>query len=135
MKTAPLTIRQKEANKVVRRGARLLDRLVPDWHTKINLNSLSLGSCHDCICGQLASKAYRSLRIERNTTGWISWITGRRALAKLAIDAGLKIEFYDGDEKDLHPKKYGFLMTSKFSYKQLDIAWRNEVEKRLANKV
>lgn len=37
----------------VNRGAELLDRVMPDWRSKINVDTLNMGSPADCILGQL----------------------------------------------------------------------------------
>ncbi len=46
-----------EAKKVlvrnVRRGAKLLDGLCPDWYKLININILDLSNARNCIVGQL----------------------------------------------------------------------------------
>lgn len=37
-----------------KKGAEVLDSQIgADWHTKINLSTLDLGSCYACILGQL----------------------------------------------------------------------------------
>ena len=43
------TIEERVAN-----GAQLLDEKVPGWYKLINLATLRLSSCYDCVCGQLA---------------------------------------------------------------------------------
>jgi hypothetical protein len=37
----------------VARGARLLDQKRPDWYRDINIDTLDMGVCYDCILGQL----------------------------------------------------------------------------------
>lgn len=37
----------------VQRGAKLLDKELPGWHTRINLHNLDLNNCEQCILGQL----------------------------------------------------------------------------------
>ena len=39
--------------KTVKESAVYLDRLMPDWHMKINITFLDIGSFKDCILGQL----------------------------------------------------------------------------------
>lgn len=40
----------------VKRGAKLLDSVKPGWEDKINLEKLEMGSCSDCIVGQVGVK-------------------------------------------------------------------------------
>ena len=47
----------------VRRGAALLDRKLPGWHTRINLNTLDLNDCEACILGQLYGKYSYGLEV------------------------------------------------------------------------
>lgn len=35
-----------------RRGAELLDRKMPDWANRIDLDNLDMGSCTSCVIGQ-----------------------------------------------------------------------------------
>lgn len=37
----------------VAKGAALLDEMEPGWYQKIDLDTLSLGSCSTCVIGQL----------------------------------------------------------------------------------
>lgn len=42
-----------DAKTLVGRGVALLDERYPGWEEKINLHTLEIMSCHECICGQL----------------------------------------------------------------------------------
>jgi hypothetical protein len=42
----------------VARGAALLDQKIPGWEHQINVASLDIGSCNDCIIGQLFGGYY-----------------------------------------------------------------------------
>jgi hypothetical protein len=48
-----MRISRKEAQKVVRKGARLLDRRKSGWARRINVPELRLSSACDCVLGQL----------------------------------------------------------------------------------
>lgn len=37
----------------VRRGMDLLDEICPDWIDRVNLDTLNISSCTDCVLGQL----------------------------------------------------------------------------------
>ena len=37
-------------------GAALLDKRLPKWHRRINMEQLDIGGCKDCILGQLFSR-------------------------------------------------------------------------------
>lgn len=37
----------------VKRGIKFLDENVPDWHDRVDVQKLDLGSCQECILGQL----------------------------------------------------------------------------------
>lgn len=45
------------ASRRVARGAAFLDRVEPGWHERINLNTLKLDSCLDCVLGQLNAQS------------------------------------------------------------------------------
>lgn len=34
-------------------GAKLLDKVFPDWHLKVDPNKLKIRRCRDCVLGQL----------------------------------------------------------------------------------
>ena len=40
------------------RGAELLDRVMPGWHDKVNLDRLDMSGCSHCVLAQLAGQCY-----------------------------------------------------------------------------
>lgn len=45
--------RKTELEEQVKRGARLLDAVEPDWYLKVLMSELDLASCFKCVLGQL----------------------------------------------------------------------------------
>lgn len=43
---------QTEVSKEVKSAARLLDRTIPGWHKRIDLDKLNMGDCTVCMLGQ-----------------------------------------------------------------------------------
>lgn len=59
-----LTIQER-----VRAGVSLLDEQVPNWWNRIDLDELDIGSCYNCVLGQLFGgfiKGWNSLRLKFN---------------------------------------------------------------------
>ena len=46
----------------VQKGARLLDERMPGWEGKINLLTLNIKDCHQCILGQLYGEYSEGLK-------------------------------------------------------------------------
>jgi len=44
---------ESEITKRAKRGAELMDRIMPGWHSQIDLDELDMSSCYKCILGQV----------------------------------------------------------------------------------
>lgn len=95
----------------VKRGAKLLDEKVPSWYTSINLDTLELSSCLECILGQLFGHYSDGL-------------------------TELKIDFQNSIASDSPRYYYGFSVCGNVSstwWKALTELWKQEVLARRNN--
>lgn len=74
----------------VRRGAVLLDDLVPGWADKINVKRLRMHDGSYCICGQLAGEICR-LAGESTPKSWARWSQAIMGLVVLAKRSGRRV--------------------------------------------
>jgi len=127
----PEYLKTRQTRKRVRRGAALLDRVMPTWFKKINLDQLNLADCAACVCGQLALHSRSQVvrdemkdirgRIDKmcGYGAFASYLNtkanGRAATALFPfnIEHGFTANHLDGDFEDL------------------DAAWEREIHRRL----
>ena len=63
-------------SKAIKRGVALLDRHDQNWSIRIDLYTLSMGSCYECVLGQLygdfaaGCRALKIPRVWRDCTYW-----------------------------------------------------------------
>lgn len=108
--------------KKAERGAALLDRLMPSWFKLIDLDTLKLEDCQNCICGQIARKSgVKAIRQQRRFRSWIDWSVSLTWLANR-----LHRDSFD----ELH--EHGFVADSERGYHLLDKEWGKLVTERLA---
>jgi len=113
----------------VARGAALLDELAPGWHKQIDLNTLKLSSCTDCVCGQLAYATANDV-IDReiyNEGSYHAWTAFRGYLSrklKRRKKTDLAVEILED------PSHFGF-STIREGYPTLDKEWRRVIEERM----
>ena len=88
--------------KNVERGAELLDREKPGWERKIDVETLDLSSCSECILGQ-------AFRVNQHPAY-------RRALDILGVESS----------------RYGFTPWGRQAWSNLTAAWRELIESRRA---
>lgn len=95
----------------VAKGAQFLDEKLPGWHKQLDLETLELASCENCVCGQLG----RSL-----------------GFGYLLQKTGVHMEDY--------PEEYGFdipyvedprLYSDYELYRLLDAEWHKAITTRL----
>lgn len=114
----------------VKRGAKLLDSLVPNWPRKIRKSTLELDDPSMCVLGQV----------------WGNFHSGLRKMAEKAIHVHLKasplkkIRTPDGNivsdlvenATEINAEFYGFdiLDTNNASYERLGQAWLREIDAR-----
>jgi hypothetical protein len=107
----------------VERGAALLDRHVPGWEKRIDLETLDIASSEFCICGQLANKS-RAKFVREN-------------LGYPGEGFGVFIEYLDTKRKPktemdavwLNSGRYGF---SGRAFSRLTKAWKALIEERVS---
>lgn len=122
---------QTDASRAVRRGAHLLDRLLPEWAEKINTEKLALSSCEACICGQLGYKLWKQLDLEKRPLLNDRYREGRNGLGRLA--RRLKVRFkgdWGTNSGAASAQFYGFDIGPGYGYGALDRAWQREIRKR-----
>lgn len=88
----------------VERGAEFLDARIPGWEEKIDLDKLDLGSCCNCIVGQL-NPAHTRIREDRYWSG--------------IKELGVRGE-----------AKHGFITWGTQTFDVLTEGWRNLIERR-----
>lgn len=100
----------------IRRGARFLDQQVPNWWQRIHLSLLDLGTCQQCILGQLFGKFDKGLE----------------ALAFPLRDMRRGARFGFNGEGYRHPisRAVGYDWPT---YVILTDLWREEVERRVTS--
>lgn len=115
------------ARQAVKRGARLLDKHVPDWVETIQLDMLTIAHCDVCVCGQLAQAAdKRTLSPEQKEyyenigTDWdLIW----NEIAREEGFTGLHAEAI----------AHGFLSVgclSGYSFEALEVEWHRLITRR-----
>lgn len=92
----------------VERGADLLDETEPKWFKRVNMNNLRMGSCTQCVLGQVAGHYFHGIRY------------------LLHIETNEAIEH--GFELDDH---YNDIASSEMYYTHLDELWLKEIKSRL----
>lgn len=104
----------------VQEGAELLDRMHPDWAKRINLDTLKIESCNDCILGQLYG----------------GYSKGKKELG-LPFGEALKYGFC-ADDRPLTAEEWTTLFTTGQKPEwymnrawELVEAWEEEIERRL----
>ena len=112
---------RREARDRATRGAELLDKAMPTWFKKIDLKSLDLADCSNCMCGQLAQHSRAAIVVEELDEGYSGYAAFKGYLAR-------KFGFYEwgGFSYD-----HGFLGNSGAEYKRLDTAWERLIRNRL----
>lgn len=107
---ARLTIKDR-----VEAGAALLDRHVPNWDRRIDLDKLNIASAEFCICGQLANTS-RSPKV-------------KAALEDPSDGYGVFLEYLEEKRPDayVHSHDYGF---AGGSMHLLTKAWKALIEGR-----
>lgn len=120
-------IRQQFSSRV-NRGAKILDKFVPDWFRDIASDSLAMESCDKCVLGQLHGDylaGYQSLRMLLPDGFMFS--SAEHGFTLLAAEQRL-----DDEEIDLVRQNHDFCPERiKFRFNVLADLWRDEVRKRL----
>ena len=103
-----MTTTEKTPLAAVKRGADVLDKQMPDWLHRVDLDRLDLGSCVQCVLGQLSGRhdfaAYESV------------------LRELAPE--------DENEEDW-AERHGFDTSSlDYDYEELTTAWKQYITGR-----
>lgn len=111
------------------RGAALLDKLMPSWFKKVDLDTLKLSSCTDCVCGQIArNSALPYFRVKRR------WYR-RNGYGSQKIDWTVALSWLNAKTKkknvDVDSYEHGFVAYSNYGYHQLDKEWGRIVRERL----
>ena len=91
--------------KNVERGAELLDRELPGWDERIDLDRLDLGSTCDCIVGQL-NPAHAHFKHHRYSKG----------IEALGVET--------------RPSRFGFNTWGQQRFASLTAAWKRLIESR-----
>lgn len=105
----------------VARGAALLDRIVPGWEKRIDLEKLDLASCEFCVCGQLANTSRSRFvreRLEDPRDGYYVFLDYIKSKRKT-----------DGESYEISDE-FGFSTYGSFSY--LNRQWKNLIEERVS---
>jgi hypothetical protein len=90
-----------------RKGAQLLDRLIPEWHTRIDLDTLSMAHAHKCILGQLTGSFFTA-------------------------ETNLSHHYHSEDKMVKFTERNGFRITNgaTLEWLILALAWEKEIEAR-----
>lgn len=104
----------------VKKGAALLDRVMPGWAKKIRPEKLDLHSCNQCVLGQL----YRG----RGQNGF------DRGATKLGLMAGQESAL-GFDAQETRDSYFGNRGTDENDYDRLDRAWLFEIGRRVNGRV
>lgn len=116
----------------VETGAALLDKHMPDWERILQLDMLAVGSCHVCVCGQLARAAKKIVNGEVEAVEWDTW--------RGAFDFLQEQEGCDENDEPIEAAPYGFVSSyaddgTFVDYPALEVAWHRLVTARLASVV
>lgn len=76
------------AEHIVNRGAAMLDQYVPDWASRINVETLNINSAATCLVAQLLGKV--------GDTDDHDYVTGLDRLKEILADSEVKVEWYFG---------------------------------------
>lgn len=119
---------QLAANRLVERGAKLLDTKLPGWHKQIKLNRLDLSDGCRCVLGQLGQI---KVNLDR-----LSWHDGRASYEEMCDEIlGLKDDSRygfnneNGNTGEL-PRLRGHVVN--VSFDELQNAWEDEIRSRRA---
>jgi hypothetical protein len=114
----------------VQRGATVLDEKYPTWFRKIDLDNLDLGSCEECVCGQLA---YSYFTKEACESGDPFAVFGKKLMSRLSFARRAIVSHYWGEATT----EFGFdipdnLDSSAEGYAFLDRQWTRQINRRRA---
>lgn len=97
-------MRRSEARARVERGAALLDRAMPSWVERIDLETLKLRSACDCVCGQLGQRSrspkVREMMDDYDYSPFLAfsyWLDGRFGEARADTEANGFVVMHDAD--------------------------------------
>lgn len=128
-----------DARDAVMRGAQLLDREMPGWQERVEINELDLSSSCSCVLGQVFA-SYATNLSEQSSNVWedprpVIDAGGKRIgrLDHLAVDGFSFAQYYLGFSKarQASPEAFfGFDHSEEYSYGELTTAWRELLEDR-----
>ena len=117
----------------VANGAQLLDEKHPGWWRSIDLDTLDLANCTECICGQLAYTAYAHLKedefaiINLSTDRYLNYVNrlfGSRFKYAFAKNNRRKDVVYGFNVPD-------HTMSFPWDYDDLEKEWKTAIVSRL----
>lgn len=112
----------ENAKLAVKHGIDWLDENHPGWVNKIDLNTLYMSDCGNCVIGQAVGE-YRTSIDKASGTSYAGFGTNKEATI-WAVEHGFespRVSYYE--ERSEAPGAYGF--------DELDALWAEEVTKRL----
>ncbi len=131
-------MRNNAATRAVKRGARLLDNVLPGWEKRVEIDRLSIASTCNCVLGQV----YRGVAPnERSGYGAAAGDATWRDLSGVNKRTKLGRSLFAMREKlaKKRPRYYGFDADTmnrsgmgSYWYMDLDTEWKREIERRLA---
>ncbi len=106
----------EDARLAVKKGIQWLDNNHPGWASRIDLNTLNMSECENCVIGQSVGDYTHSIMD-------LSSFEARRASVIWAMEHGFE---WSGVAIDGYPYD-----RPTYGYKELDILWSEEVRNRL----
>ena len=132
----------EEARIAVQRAAAMMDRIVPGWHHRLNLQKLEMADCTRCALGQLfgsdvetgiAKEMYPELWEKKAATdGFTAALWGGdrpRDYSEGMLSALLEAQ----GEEPYRPARMSTVVSPFGSNKELKCLWAEEVATRIAN--
>lgn len=99
---------KEEVKSRVEKGADFLDEHYPEWYKEVDDFYLSMGSCSQCVLGQIYG----------------TYLMGLSVLPKMTTRLAMELGF------ELHKDYDGYIDTSEEYYDLLTEAWKEEIKQR-----
>ena len=111
----------------VQKGAQLLDEKQPGWYKRVNLKTLKLNECTNCVLGQLSGSYWKRQNIDVLPADEVIACN----LPKTDVDSFLKLFVNYGFNTDEHLT----VAEDNAIFEQLTSLWKKQINKRLTKDV
>lgn len=110
---------QRTADRLVKRGAKLLDKKLPGWFKHIKVGELEMDNGCKCVLGQLGTKKVNLDRLGWEMGGYADYGDMAFALLNVRDDVEYGFNCYDDEDSE-----------TMVNFAELQYSWENEIATR-----